>query len=104
VSRNGALSVQVLQEFYVAVTRKAVPPLPPEQARAIVDRLTLWPIVEPTARDVLDAIDNSDRWRISFWDAMLLTAANKADAAVLWSEDLNPGQVYGRVTVQNPFA
>ncbi|HEY3109215.1 MAG TPA: PIN domain-containing protein [Chloroflexota bacterium] len=103
-SRNGALSVQVLQELYVIVTRKAVPPLPPEQARTIVDRLTLWPIIEPSARDVLEAIDNSIRWQISFWDAMLLTAANRAGAAVLWSEDLNPGQVYGRVTVQNPFA
>ena len=96
--------MQVLQEFYVAVTRKAVPPLAPEQARTIVDRLTLWTVVEPSARDVLDAIDNSVRWRISFWDAMLLTAASRAGAAVLWSEDLNPGQVYGGVTVQNPFA
>jgi predicted nucleic acid-binding protein len=103
-SRNGALSVQVLQELYVTVTRKAVPPLPPEQARTIVDRLTLWPVVEPSARDVLDAIDNSVRWQISFWDAMLLTAANKAGAAVLWSEDLNSGQVYSGVTVRNPFA
>jgi predicted nucleic acid-binding protein len=103
VSRSGTLSVQVLQEFYVTVTRKAVPPLPPEQARTIVDRLTLWPVVEPSARDVLDAIDNSLRWQVSFWDAMLLTAANKAGATVLWSEDLNPGQVYGGVTVRSPF-
>jgi predicted nucleic acid-binding protein len=103
-SGSGALSVQVLQELYVTVTRKVVPPLSPEQARTIVDRLTLWPVVEPNARDVLDAIDNSVRWHISFWDAMLLTAANKAGAAVLWSEDLNPGQVYGGVTVRNPFA
>ena len=60
-------------------------------------------MVEPSARDVVDAIDKSARWQISFWDAMLLTAANKAGAAVLWSEDLNPGQLYGQVTVQNPF-
>jgi predicted nucleic acid-binding protein len=60
--------------------------------------------VEPGAADVLDAIDNSLRWRLSFWDAMLVTAANKTGASVLWSEDLNPGQRYGGVTVQNPFA
>jgi predicted nucleic acid-binding protein len=53
---------------------------------------------------VIDAIDNSVRWQVSFWDAMLLTAANKAGATVLWSEDLNPGQRYDQVTVQNPFS
>jgi predicted nucleic acid-binding protein len=101
--RVGALSVQVLQEFYVTVTRRVTPPLSPEAARQIVEHLSGWRVVEPTARDVLDAIDGSVRWRISFWDAMLLVAANRAGAAVLWSEDLNDGQTYGSVTVRNPF-
>ena len=101
--RVGALSVQVLQEFYVTVTRRGTPPLSPDAARAIVEDLASWHVVEPTARDVLDAIDGSVRWRVSFWDAMLLVAANRAGAAVLWSEDLNDGQLYGSATVRNPF-
>lgn len=104
LSRNGVLSIQVLQEFYVTITRGAVPSIAPQSARTIVDGLSLWAVVEPGVRDVLDAIDNRARWQISFWDAMILTAANKAGATALWSEDLNAGQVYGRVTVRNPFA
>jgi predicted nucleic acid-binding protein len=102
--RVGALSIQVLQEFYVAATRRSTPPLSAEAARAIVEDLTTWQVVEPRARDVLDAIDGSGSWQLSFWDAMLLVAANRAGASVLWSEDLNDGQTYGAVTVRNPFA
>lgn len=57
----------------------------------------------PSADDVLDAIDGSVRWQVSFWDAMLLTTAAKVGAGVLWTEDLNDGQSYGTVTVRNPF-
>jgi predicted nucleic acid-binding protein len=99
----GALSVQVLQEFYVGVTRKVRNPVPPQVARRIVEGLITWQVVHPRAQDVLEAIDGSVRWQVSFWDAMLLVAANKAGASVLWSEDLNDGQTYGGVTVRNPF-
>jgi predicted nucleic acid-binding protein len=101
--RTGALSVQVLQEFYVTATRRGTPPLAPDAARRIVEQLSAWQVVEPTARDVLDAIDGSVRWQVAFWDAMLLVAANRAGASVLWSEDLNEGQRYDAVTVRNPF-
>jgi predicted nucleic acid-binding protein len=102
-ARSGCLSVQVLQEFYVAATRKGDPPLDPAVARRILGTLSHWRVVEPTARDVLDAADNAARWQVSFWDAMLLTTANKAEASILWTEDLNDGQTYGGVTVRNPF-
>src|SRR5437870_4080524 len=72
---SGAASVQVLQELFVTLTRKVTPPLASEVARQIVADLLTWQIVEPTAADVLHAIDNAGRWQISFWDAMLLTAA-----------------------------
>lgn len=102
-TRQGALSVQVLQEFYVTATRKVDPPLSPADARTRVANLSVWQVVEPTAQDVLDAIDNATLWQVSFWDSMLLTTAAKAGASVLWTEDLNHGQLYGRVTVRNPF-
>jgi predicted nucleic acid-binding protein len=102
-SGEGAVSVQVLQELYVTLTRKSAPPLAPADARAVVEDLATWRVVEPSRRDVSEAIDGAQRWRTSFWDAMILTAAIKAGAAVVWSEDLNDGQSYDGTTVRNPF-
>jgi predicted nucleic acid-binding protein len=96
-------SVQVLQELFVGLTRKG-PALPHAEARTLmVGVAQSWRIYEPTAADVLTAVDNSAAWQVSFWDAMLLTAANQAGAATLWTEDLSHGQTYGAVTVRNPF-
>ena len=53
--------------------------------------------------DVLAAIDVAERWRVSFWDAMIVRTAQRAEATVLWSEDLAPGQSFDGVTVTNPF-
>ncbi len=60
-------------------------------------------MVEPTAHDVLDAIDSSARWDIAFWDALVLVAARRTGTAIVWSEDLNDGQRYDGIVVQNPF-
>lgn len=100
---EGALSVQVLQELYVSLTRKVVRPLPGPEVRQIVAALGLWRVSAPGANDVLEAIDASLRWQVSFWDAMLLVAASRVGAAVVWSEDLNHGQAYDGVVVRNPF-
>ena len=102
-SNAGVLSVQVLQEAFVVLTRRLPTPLPQQAARSIVEDLSAWRVVEPTAGDVLAAIDLSDRWQVSLWDAMILMAAQKAGAATLWSEDLGDGQAYGSVIVRNPF-
>jgi predicted nucleic acid-binding protein len=103
-SADGVISVQVLQELFVALTRKIPQPLPGHEARAIVSDLTTWRVVEPSARDVLTAIDGAARWQLSFWDAMILTAANRAGATTVWSEDLNDGQRFDGVVVRNPFS
>jgi predicted nucleic acid-binding protein len=102
-SQTAALSVQVLQELYVTLTRKLQPALAPAAARAIIADLCALRVVEPTRRDVLAAIDASIRWQISFWDALIVTCAQAAGASVLWSEDLSDGQVFDGVTVRNPF-
>jgi predicted nucleic acid-binding protein len=99
----GALSVQVLQELFVTLTRKIARPLEPLAARDIVADLATWHLVQPTAADVLTAIDASLRWQLSFWDAMIITAAQRARAAVVWSEDFSGAQVFEAVTVRNPF-
>jgi len=68
-----------------------------------VQDLAAWRVIEPSRRDVSEAIDGAQRWRTSFWDAMLLTAAITAGAAVVWSEDLNDGRSPDGTTVRNPF-
>lgn len=103
-TRGGAISIQILQELFVALTRKIPRPLSLPEARLIVADLASWTVVEPNAGDVLAAIDGSARWHISFWDAMVLTSAIRAGAETVWSEDLNNGQVYDGTTVRNPFS
>ncbi|HLQ33370.1 MAG TPA: PIN domain-containing protein [Chloroflexota bacterium] len=103
-SGEGALSIQVLQEFFVVTTRKADIRTTWQMARERVERLASWRLFAPAVSDVLDAIDASARWQLSFWDAMLITAAQKLGANVLWSEDLNAGQRFGAVEVRSPFA
>ena len=102
-TNSGAVSIQVLQELFVTLTRKIPQPLSVDEARAIVADLASWRVMEPTRQDVLGAIDAALRWQVSFWDAMILHAASKAQATVVWSEDLSDGQRYGAVVVRNPF-
>lgn len=102
-ARTGAVSVQVLQELFVVLTQKLPQKLPAIEARIIVADIACWRVVEPSAADVLQAIDSTQRWGISFWDAMIVTAAARAGAEVLWTEDLTHGQTYDGVEVRNPF-
>lgn len=95
------ISVQVLQELYVNLIRKQIPQ---RQAREIVSDYLNWTVIPNDAALLLRAIDNSSRFRISFWDALIISAADRADVDVVWSEDLNAGQDYGGVTVVNPLA
>lgn len=100
---RGTLSTQVLQEFYVNVRRKARPPISPESARALVADYLAWdPIVNDGAA-VLEAVDAGHRHRLSFWDALVVVAAVKSGASVIYTEDLNHGQRFGSVQVLNPF-
>jgi predicted nucleic acid-binding protein len=102
-SGEGVLSVQVLQELFVTLTRKLASPLPGVDARAIVSDLATWRIIEPTRGDVLEAIDVALSWQLALWDALIVTDARRAGAEVLWSEDLNHGQAFGGTVVRNPF-
>jgi predicted nucleic acid-binding protein len=101
-SRRGCISIQVLQEFYTACTRnRSIKP--PDDLRTIVQDLSRWRIFSPSANDVLAAIDLHRRYQVSFWDAMIVHSASRLGCSIVWSEDLNAGQWFGRVHVQNPF-
>lgn len=97
------LSAQVLQEFYVTVTRKFRRPLSHEAALDWIEALASFPCVPTDAPLVLEAADKAARHRISYWDAAVLAAAERLGASTLYSEDLGDGQRYGTVTVINPF-
>jgi predicted nucleic acid-binding protein len=102
-SREGCLSVQVLQEFFVNVTRKIAKPLDTEAAKEIIADLSHWHMHVPAADDVLGAIGIHQRAGISFWDSMIVRSASEMGCDVLYSEDLNAGQEYFGVCVVNPF-
>ena len=101
--RTGVLSMQVLQEFYINVTRKISSPLPKNQARKVVSSYALW-CVETTPAEISAAFQIEDEARIGFWDALIVASAVKAGASRILSEDLNPGQIVAGVTIENPFA
>ena len=102
-SGDGCLSIQVMQEFYVNVTRKVAKPLAPEIAAQIIADLSVWRVHRPGVQDVLDAVRLQARYRVSFRDAMIVSSAIQLGCQTIWSEDLNPGQVYQGVTVRSPF-
>lgn len=102
-SNTGCLSVQVMQEFYVNVTQKVPNPLDSQTAVGIIRELKYWNIYAPDIDDVIHAVDIQQRYQVSFWDAMILQSAQRLECKLIWSEDLNPGQMYDGVKLVNPF-
>jgi predicted nucleic acid-binding protein len=98
------LSTQVLQEFYVSVTRKLATPLDPEAAFQAVQDLAAFPMIQIDPPLILLAIQRSWKTKVSFWDALILEAALTAGATLLYSEDFQDGAVYGGLRIVNPFS
>lgn len=96
-------SAQVVQEFYVTVTRKIAQPLLPAIAARWVDRLARMPFVPTDAVLLKTAIVRAQAWQISYWDAAVISAAEALGAKTLFTEDLSDGQLYGTVRAVNPF-
>ena len=101
-SRAGVLSTQVLQEFCVTV-RGLNRDFPLEDLQHIVRNFLDWEIVVNTGESIVNALGMESRYKISFWDALIVHAAQASGADVLYSEDLNEGQRYGSVRVVNPL-
>jgi len=100
---QAAISLQVMQEFYVNATAKIARPLTVEQAIERLAAFSRWYVYSPLPGDVAEAARLSGRYQLSFWDAMIVLGASRLTCDVLWTEDLNPGQTIEGVTVQNPF-
>jgi predicted nucleic acid-binding protein len=95
------VSTQVVQEFYSAGGRKVG--MPRGELQKITQKLLDLPLITVGPSEILAAIDIEQRYQISFWDALILAAAESGGADVLYTEGLNHGQQYGTVTVHNPF-
>jgi predicted nucleic acid-binding protein len=103
-ARDIALSVQVLQEFYVQATRESRPdPLTHEQAAGLVESFLRFPVLAVTTNLMLAAAATCQRFGVSYWDAAILEAARSLGCQVVLSEDLSDGQDYDGVRVENPF-
>src|SRR5205823_2296095 len=101
--RTGVVSTQVLQELSVNLQRKAGRPLDVKATREIVADYLTWHVIVNSGESILEALDLEARYQISFWDALVLQAANASGAEILYSEDLSDGQTYRGVRVMNPL-
>lgn len=103
-SGHGCISIQVLQEFYVTVTQKVARPMDSDLAARIIEDLSAWQVHRPGVDAIARAVELQTRFRLSFWDAMILQSAVQMGCEVLLSEDLNAGQVIEGVEIVNPFS
>jgi len=102
-SGRGIISIQVLQEFFVNITKKVSRPLEIKLAKDIIKDLLKWEVVTIDGESLLEAIELHVRHQYSLWDSMILKAAQKGGAIILLSEDLKDGQTIDGVTIKNPF-
>ena len=102
INGTAVVSLQVLQEYYAAATRKLG--VSPEIAQRKVEILSRVRVVRFDTTDVIAAIELHRLHQVSFWDALIIHAARSAGATVLYTEDLHAGATIGGITIVNPFA
>jgi len=101
--RTGVLSIQVLQELFVTVTKKIPKPLDVKTTRDIVRDFLLWEVVDNDGELMMAAMDVQMKYHYAFWDSLIIAAAIKNGASILLTEDLNNGQIIEGVLIKNPF-
>ena len=102
-TESGVISTQVLQEFYVTVTHKLPKTLPKQVARNVIQAYQVWPVHQPSVEDIIAASELEEQHHLSFWDALIVIAAQLSGATTLVSEDLQDGRQIGNVKIVNPF-
>ena len=103
-SRRGVLSTQVIQEFCYVLTRKMRPPRPVPEVVKRARNFLSWSIINSSPQLAIQALELTELYHVSYWDALIIRAAQSVQCAVLYTEDLNNGQQFGSVRVVNPFA
>ncbi|MDP2861868.1 MAG: PIN domain-containing protein [Desulfobacterales bacterium] len=102
-AETGITSTQVLQEFYVTVTRKIRNPLTPAEAREIIRNYLAWPVQNNDPETTIRASEIEEKNSLSFWDALIVAAALRLQADKIITEDLNHGQIIEGILVENPL-
>ncbi|MBM4355031.1 MAG: PIN domain-containing protein [Deltaproteobacteria bacterium] len=102
-SGDGVVSIQVLQELFVTLTRKLGKPMTHREAKTVVEEYLAWRVVENNGALLVDAMRLASAAKLSFWDAMVVQAALSAGCELLLSEDLQHGRRFGKLRVENPF-
>jgi predicted nucleic acid-binding protein len=100
----GVLSMQVLQELCICFCRDTSNPPPVEEVHHLIHDYSAWEVVPNSPASVQNALELVTKYKIHFWDALVLEAAERSGATILYSEHLATGQRYGAVQVVNPFA
>ena len=100
---TGVISTQVIQEFYVNVTRKIPNPLSPVQARSIISNYFFWHVESIEPRTILSASEIEEKYVLSFWDSLIVAAAFQSKTDKILTEDLNHGQIIEGILIENPF-
>jgi len=101
--RIGVLSTQILQEFYINMTKKIPKPISPLEAREIIRSYMCWEVKENHPMSIIRASEIEEKYRISFWDALVVVAAYEAKVDKISTEDLNSGQIIEGILIENPF-
>jgi predicted nucleic acid-binding protein len=100
---SGCVSIQILQEFYVTTTQKLAQPLSTIEVSQIISDLGLWRIHQPQVEDILSAIQIQQLHQLSFWDSMIIRSAAQLGCSIIWTEDLNAGQLIEGCKIQTPL-
>ena len=97
------VSTQVLQELFVTLTRKVSQPCSSDEALAVLEDLAAWPLMAVDYAAIRAAVGLANQAKLSFWDALVVVAAARTGAAVLYTEDMSDGREVLGVRVSNPF-
>ena len=101
---RGYVSVQVFGEFFNVVTKRIPQPLSIQQAKKTIEFLSILNTVEIDMSLVHRAIDTHEKYQTSYWDSLVIAAAERANCSTLYSEDMNEEQLYHQIRVKNPFS
>ena len=102
-SRNGVLSTQVLQEFYVTLTRKVSSTLSKLEARKLLQKYSHWHVVLTDPSIIIQASEIEESNNISFLDALIVSVAYSQNVPTILTENLNHGQMIEGIFIENPF-
>lgn len=100
-NKSGVLSIQVLMELYSNATRKFR--MSSDEAEAVLDDFADWRLHRPDYASIIEAVQLQRRYKLAWYDAMILNSAIESDCSILWTEDFSDGQRFGDLVIRNPY-